>query len=319
MTNTDMNLWDVCVLFWNKLANCCRQAIDLLCSMLRLTYRLLWVVGIVMALSVALAVYYTRQDNRWYRVRAIVTLNGPTTNEAKNYYERLNNSFSPSYLEEQSLSLQLGIKADDCRYLGGFHTAYVVDNLDDGTADFVDWQHRNDGTDSVNVRMRDQLGLEFVCSKLSLVPEVEEAVMKYLNSQEQFQAQFVQYTQHTKRQHLFDSVQVNRLDTLTSRMYAQAGALQMQSNAWNLTMGKQSIELPLGDIDHFMDKKLRRDARSTLSTAPIVLQGRFTAQNRPINSRSKWLVVALLLGWIAGCIVAYGIEQRKQIHHYLKS
>jgi hypothetical protein len=318
MENQEKNLWDVCLACINGCIRLLKDLLRLLGAMLRLTYRKVWLVGLVIIVAAACSLYYTRPSNRKHKVNAVVCINGPMLQEVKNYYEQLNNAFPESVMAEQSLTKKLQLTPEASNSIERFCTFYVIDNLDDGTADYIDWKEHNSGTDTVNVRMQDRLALQFWCKDLSQVAAIETGIMNYLNSNEQFVRAYEQIWQHKNRQHVFDSLQVEKLDTLTSRMYSQAAAKQIQSNSWDLTMGKQQITLPLAQIERFMKKKELRDSRFTQCTAPVVLQSHFVACYATVNGRTKWLVIAFILGWIAGCLIAWGWEERVQINSFLK-
>lgn len=317
MENNEKTLWDLCVACFHGIAYGIRSLIAITGRSLQISYRHWWLVGLVVIIALAGALYYTRQDNRKYKVNAIVTLNGPTSHEVKTCYEALDQSFPDAVFAAQSLGQQLGLSAEDCRTVECIRAFYVIDNKHDGLADYVDWDRHNSGTDTVNVRMRDQLALQFVTRRVDKIALLEEHIITYLNAQPSFARAYEAYRMNMERQKQFDLQQIEKLDTMTSRMYAQAGQTQIQSNAWNLMMGKQQISLPLGDIEEYMKRKALRDTRATLCTAPVVLQGHFVAEARPINTRGKWCVIALIAGWIIGCLLAFVWEQRRAIRTYL--
>ena len=283
-----------------------------------MTYRRWWLTGLTVLIAVGGAFYYTRTANRWYRVNAVVTLNGPTTLEVKNYYGRLGDPLPDYMSDEQTLQALLNLDDSICRHLRGFRSFYVIDNQNDGTADFIDRQNRNSGTDTMNVRMTDMLALQFETRHTNDVPLVEKKIMAYLNAQPQFIRTYENHRQHTERQYLFDSIQVEKLDSMTSRMYRSTDRTQVQTSAWDLTLGRQQIVLPVKDIEQYMERKQIRDTRRASVTAPVVLQGHFTVCSLPINSRGRWCVTAFVLGWLAGCLIAYAWEEHKRWLAYLR-
>ena len=273
--NRDMNLWDLCVKAAQGIEKLLMACIRLLQEILRIAYRQWWVVTAVMLIAVVCALYYTREDNLRYRVNAIVYLNGPTTQEVENTYTALNNGHTKNVYKRQNLQETLSLTNEEARQILSFSVYHIIDNLNDGTADYIDWYGFNNGSDTLHVLMHDRLVLQFVCRNLGVVENTEKGIIEYLNNQQQFIDAYSVYKADKERQLFFDQLQIEKLDTLTTRLYAQAGQMQIESNALNLTLGKQQIDLPLDDIESFFDRKLLRDCRFMYCTAPVTLQGHF--------------------------------------------
>ena len=133
-----MTLWDMIHRCFEGLYRLCQQGWHLLASMLRLSFRLWWLVGLFAVAGAAAGIYYSRPSNKMYKVNAIATLNGPSFQQVADYYESLGKTFR-------------AFAVVDCRH--------------DGTADFVDYKNRHPREDSVNVCMSDQIALQFITKK----------------------------------------------------------------------------------------------------------------------------------------------------------
>lgn len=314
-----MNLWDVCKSIINGCANGIKLLWSLLAAMLRLTYRKWWLVLVFIIAGASAAMYYTRKSNLRYKVSAIVCLNGPTINEVQQRFEALNQNFSADVISSQNKGAMLGISPEKAAALSRFRTFRIIDCMHNGTADYIDWKGRNSGTDTLNVRMEDRLALQFQTKDPENLPEVAEAIITYMNNSQLLQASFSTYKEHAARQQLFDKQQIEKLDSLTTFFYRNADAQQIQTPSVNMAMGKKQIVLFLKDIERFFRDKQVRDHRYILCTAPVSLQGEFIADAAPVNSRLKFILLLSLIGWLAGCLAAYLLEQRTAIVAFLRS
>ena len=287
----ETTLWDVTQSCVRALYRACLWCLHLIGKMVRLSVRRWWIVGPIIILAAAAGLYYSRTSNKMYKVNAIVTLNGPTRQEVRTYYESLRPDFE----------------------------AYdIIDYLHDGTADMVDFRRKHSPSDTANVVVVDQLALQFITRRPQEIPYWEDEIIRVLNEHPQFIAAYAQYKQHADRQYEFDQAQVDKLDEMTTAFYSSAGDQQVQSNARNLTMGRKEIMLPLKDIEAYMKRKQQRDTRYALTTAPIVLHSHFAPERKAINGRLKFTGIGLLIGWLLGCLIAFLIDERRSILQWLR-
>ena len=157
----EMNFFDLCAACVRAIGRGCMALGRLLERMARLTWRYWWIVLTMVVLFIAAAIYYTRQDNLTFKVNATAMLNGPTI-------QQFEQAIAP-FLNKGE------VKA--------FETYRVVDCKNDGIADYVDFKHKSSPTDTMRVQMQDRLCLQFRIKQrhMTLVPEIETAVLNWLN------------------------------------------------------------------------------------------------------------------------------------------
>ena len=313
-----MNFFDLCAAIGRWIGQACAACGNLLAHMLRLTYRYWWVVCTVLVLAVAAALYYTRPDNITYKVNAVALLNGPSIQQFNQSYASL---ISKRMLPDDAAVTQ--ILEDKKAY--AFASFRVVDCLNDGEADYVDYKNKVSPLDTTNVRMSDRMGLQFriKARNLALVPEIEQAVLDYLNADAAMQQSYAVYLKNLRNEASFNHRQAMKLDSLTSQYYFNNPAIgQAEGHAYNNGVafyGDRRIRLFLEEIYDQHEHMQKVDYRLQLATAPVVLENHFNVDPKPVNGRIKFLVIFLLLGWIGGCVLAELIDKRKALNAWLKA
>ena len=149
-----MNFLDLCVACGRAIGRACKALGRLLAHMLRLTYRYWWIVLTLVVLAVAAAWYYTRQANLTYRVNAVAMINGASLQQFEQAYMPLQ---SGKMIPEDAAIQPFVMNRTAYR----FETYHIIDCLDDGVADLIDFKRRTSASDTVNVVMQDRLCLQF--------------------------------------------------------------------------------------------------------------------------------------------------------------
>ena len=141
-----MNFFDLCMACGRAIGRACNACWQLFLHMIKLTYRYWWIVLTLVALGIAAALYYTRHDNLTYKVSAVALINGGSIQQ-----------FEQAFLPLRSGNLLPGYSAIypllKSRTAMRFETFRVIDCLDDGVADYVDFKRKSSPTDTVKVQI----------------------------------------------------------------------------------------------------------------------------------------------------------------------
>ena len=320
MEHKEMNLLDLCAAMFGGIGKGVVWVISQLGKMLRLTFRQWWVVLITLVLCVTAALYYARPSNRIYKVNAIAKLNGVTNEMVRAEYQKL--AMANPQFESQSLSNLLGVDADMACTNFRFEAFDVIDLLDDRTIDAIDYKGKFTKMDTLVVHVPNMLALRFRTKSPNRVPEMQEAILNYLNSLPHFQALYACYQSNIEREARFHHDQLEKLDSLTSLFcysYSGADQLQFDGKQKGLVLGRREIKLFLEEIYAEMDEKEYADANLAMCIAPVVLQSDFTIEPCAINGSLRMAMVGILGGWLLGVLIAALIEYRKYIATWLKS
>lgn len=312
----DMNFFDLCVACVHAIGRGLKACWQLFLHMLKLTYRYWWVVLTIVALGIAAALYYTRKENLTYKANAVALLNGPSMQQFEQAYAPLR---SGQLLPKEAAIEPFVYSREAMR----FDTYRVIDCLNDGTEDYIDFKRKSNPTDTVKVQMQDRLCLQFRIKyrNLSKVADVEKALMEYLNANEAMQQSYGVYYANLRDEVAFNHRQALKLDSLTSHYYYYTPSSTVPpayvGNGVNF-YGERRIHLFLDKIYEQQEHMQAVDYRMQLATAPVVLENHFSLDPKPVNGRLKYLIAMMLLGWIGGCILAELIDRRKAICAWLK-
>jgi len=310
----EMNFFDLCVACGRAIGRACVALWHVLERMIRLTYRYWYIVITILALAIGCALYFSRRENLMFRVNAVAMLNGASMQQ-----------FDQAYAPLKSYQL-LPPEAPIGQYLFtkkvfNFKTFRVIDVMDDGTADYIDFKHKIKATDTVNVPMNDRLCLQFCIKErdMALVPEIEQALLATLNSDAAMQQSYGIYLKNLREQVAFDHRQAVKLDSLTSAYYFQNSLPAVSDSHGFYFSGDRRVRLFLKDIYKQQAHLQMMDYRLQLATAPVVLENHFAVDAKPKNDRRTCLILFLLMGWFGACLLAGIIDRRKEISAWLKA
>lgn len=315
-----MNFFDLCVACGRAIGRGGKACGRVLARMTRLTYRYWWVVLPIMLLALAASLYYTRRQNTINYANAVAMVNVGSLQQFEQAFAPLR---SGKLLPKES-AMRKYIRT---KKITRFETCHVIDCMNDGTADNIDFKHKIKATDTVNVIMQDRICIRFRIKDrdLDLLPEVEKALMDYLNANEALQQSYGIYLANLREAAEFNHTQATKLDSLTSHYYFRGhlgqdsfGKMQQGTVVMSDWGGNWQVRLFLDKIyEHQLHLQLT-DYRLHLATAPVVLENHFTLDPKPVNGRIKFGVLFLLLGWAAGCALAELINRRKAIFAWLQ-
>jgi len=316
MEQRELNFFDLCVACGRAIGRGIVAGGHLLAHMCRLTYRYWWVVLTLVVLAIAAAFYQTRKGNLTYRANAIVLLNGASIQQFEQAYSPLRSGLQLPAEEAITPLVKNGVASR-------FETFRVIDCLRDGYPDYVDFKQKSSPTDTIRVQMQDRLCLQFQIKERNMaqLPEIERAMLAYLNGNIALQQSYVSYLDNLRKEVEFNHSQVQKLDSLTSEYYFHNHLGEQPLSGVGtgfIWTGDWRVHLFLKDIYKHQEYTKLTDYRMQLATAPVVLENHFAAAYAPVNGRMKMLVLYFLLGWIGGCILAELIDKRKSIADWLK-
>ncbi len=319
---TELSLWDLCLICFQAIGRFFSWLWKLCTDTLRLSLQLWYIVLPIVILGIAGGLYFSRQENRIYKVGTMVHLAGVNRTDVQNVYNTLSLA-TPDFINaSQSLTTQLGLSHEQARALRKFEIFNVLDYCHDSVPDMVDKKNKHDLADTVTVVMPNYVYLSFQTKRPQEAQQVGAAIINYLNSNATLQKEHAAYKQVIQRKADFCQTQIEKLDSLTTAFYfEQAGSGQIQHNRWSsaLVVGERSIELFLNEILYFIQDNEFAQKQLTMASAPVVPMSEWIVNPRAVNGRLKCLVLGALLGYLLGCGFAAAWRQRKRFAQWVKS
>lgn len=307
---------------WNMLAAGCRaigkgisQFGRLIGAMLRISYRKWWIVAGCCIIAIGAALYLTRAENRLYKVNGIAVINGGNISLVRERMAPLMNIHPQD--STQRVAKLLGLEESMAKNICGFQCYDVIDLLDDGTIDYVDYRSKASRNDTLVQHLQNYVGLQFIIrGDRNIAPAAEQGLMAYLNESAILQSAFTGYREAAAREYQFDRTQIEKLDSLCStRYYGQQPNTASQTS---VVYNQKQEELFLNDIYQAQEKVYQSNLKNAMATAPVVLVNHMVVSRRAIYGRAFSCVAALVLAWIAGCLLALMVEKRQAINAWLK-
>ena len=313
----EMNFWDLCMACGRAIGRGCVALWQILSRMIRLTYRYWYIVLTLVILAIAAAVYHTRPENIEYRVNAIAYLNGATMQQFEKAFEPLQSG----HLLPPEAAVKEYLRNVN---MTGFALYRVIDVHHDEVADFIDFKRKSSPNDTTEVQMQDRVCIQFRtrAHSLHLIPDMEKAILDYLNANEALQQSYAVYLENLKEAVAFNHRQAVKLDSLTSVYYYNAGtpASMVNSEGSGVNFyGDRKIRLFLNDIYRQQLHTRLEDIRLQSASQPVVLENHFAVDPNPVSTRMKCVVIFFLLSWFGGCLIAELIDRRKKIAEWLKA
>jgi len=315
----EINLLDLIVMSFRALGRAFAACGAAFVHVLLMMVRYWWLFVIVLSIAVAGSLYYTRFENRTFKANSVALINGASI-------QQFDQAFLPLrtiQLVPEDAAIKPYLKN---KTICGLRTYYVIDALNDGTSDYVDYDRESYPTDTLRVRMKDRLGLQFRIKgrDLGQIRDVENALLAYLNSNDALGQSYQGYLANLREEAAFNHQQAQKLDSLTSYYYFNEKTVvptinKQGTNAANINLYVDSkVKLFLDDIYKQQQHMQQVDYRLQLATAPVVLENHFYLSPTPVNSRVKVLCCTLFLAWLLTYICVELINNRKAISAWLK-
>lgn len=320
MENKELTLWDLCLRFFQWFGNALKLLVSLFGKSLQLCYRHLFVSIAAVLIVVGFFIFDARPSNKWYKAEGVMLLNGPQAELAREVLKPVEKAFSPDISPVQNYSSLLGVSEDVAEEHKSFKTHFVIDCLNDSTADFIDYDNSSSMTDTLRMRMTDRLAFTFQTRDPQLASVFADSVRAYLCRDPRVKASFRAYETDLRRESLLLNRQIHLLDSLTDEFYFHQGIypnLQYTGNPNNLLIGRREIKLFYNDLFKLVSDVARVDNRLSFCTAPAVALGEVAVSPKAVNGLFRYAIYGLLLGFLLALLLSACIEFAKPVFAWL--
>ena len=322
MEHKETSLFDLIYAACKACGRGINRIICLLSRMIRLSWRKAYIVLPLLILGLAAGIYWTRPENRKYKVEAVLILNGPTEFDVAQALMPIEFAVDANMSETQNLQNLLQLDSGIARVTTRFEHFPVIDFRRDSVPDMIDYKRSHKRSDTLDIVMDNRIAVRFRTKNINSVPTVQQNLLQYLNSQPQIQAAYEAKKADVERYAEFCRVQTEVLDSFITEFYFNQGiSTQTKVRAWSpgLVVGSREVQVMHNDMFELLERRKQVTHELSQMTAPVVLDSNFALNPAPVRNQHLWRILFMLAGWIAGTIIAWLIEDRKNILAWLRS
>ena len=322
MEHKETSLFDLIYAACKACGRGINRIICLLSRMIRLSWRKAYIVLPLLILGLAAGIYWTRPENRKYKVEAVLILNGPTEFDVAQALMPIEFAVDANMSETQNLQNLLQLEPEIARVTTRFEHFPVIDFRHDSVPDMIDYKRSHKRSDTLDIVMDNRIAVRFRTKNINSVPTVQQNLLQYLNSQPQIQAAYEAKKADIERFAEFCRVQTEVLDSFIVEFYFNQGTgSQNKVRPWSpgLVVGSREVQVMHNDMFELLERRKQVTHELSLMTAPVVLDSNFALNPEPVRNPHIWRILFMLAGWIAGTILAWLIEDRKNILAWLRS
>jgi len=312
----EINLLQLISLFLNWLSKLVKNLFNFFGYLIKLCFRRWLIVIIIISLCFLYGQFLARPSARSYKAEAMAILYGSDTQTAKEVFKQLENTLSSNNLI--SLATKLSLPDSVANNILEVRSFYVIDYLDDGVADVIDFKNTHSNTDTLNLRMQNQIYIRLVTRNINQVPQVQVALLRYLNNNEMMKSKF-----EAKKNVFLQSISICdremlRIDSLAKVTYFKEYDKQLKFDNNTLLIGKQDKQLFYTDLLRLQEIKSNAEMQLAEYKQPMELPSGFVVNPNPLNGRTKYGLLSILIGFALSIVVSLLLENTKNISVYLK-
>lgn len=317
-TNTkEINLLQLIGLLYDWVKKVILIILSYIGHLVKLTYKYKIMTLILIVICVAAGLYLSRPSARIYKAEAMAMLYGSEAQTVKEICKQLENASANN--NDISLATKLSIPDSVAKNIAGISSYYVVDYLKDGVADKIDFANNHSLTDTLNLRMRDRIYLQIQTTNIRQVPFIQDAIMKYFNNNEIMKSDYMLQIRELAQRINICSRENLRIDSLAKVSYFNSAEKQLSFDKNTLLVGEQKKQLFYNELLDLQNNKANAEILMSRFKSPMVLPSGFVVNPIPVNSRFKYGVYGIFIGYALALILSVFIDNLKKMKSFLNN
>lgn len=313
----EVNLIDLISIFFGWIRKTSWNLVKGIGQVLRMAFRHKVMISILIVASVVVALYMARPSARVYSAEGTALLHGNDAQTVREVFRQLENSVSKDDLI--SLSTKLGLEDSVTKNIIKLNSYYLIDYMRDSVADKVDYNNSHSLTDTMNVRMRDRLYIRMLTKNIAQVPAVEKAILDFVNNNSLLKARYESKIDEFKKKIVIAETELDRLDSLARITYFKEDNLQLNLGNNQVLLSEQRKQLFFGDLLGAQRIISESEFELVKMSAPVVIPSSLIVTPKALNSRLKYGVFGIIIGFVLGLLLAGLLESREKIVGFLNS
>lgn len=311
----EINLLQLLSLIGDWLIKLFNNILRLLGKSLQLLFKY-WVISlIVIGIAVVVGQYLARPSAKKYKAGAIAMLYGSNVSTAREVCRQLQNS---TVIDKSfSLAHKLNIPDSVAKNIVGINEFNVVDYLKDGSQDMIDFKRSHSLSDTLNLVMQDRFYVQVTTMKISQIPIVQQALLNYFNNNATLRGEFEASKAGLQARIDLCNKEIDRIDSLARVSYFKDAERKISFDNNRLIVGDQNKQLFYNDILNLQNIKSNTQHNLVDYQQPMNFVSGLVVDPNPINSRFKYLIYSLIIGFFVGIVATFLAENFKMIFNYL--
>lgn len=316
-TSNEITLLDIIINIWIGITGTIKNAIRLFGKGLQLLYRNIVITVAFVVIGFGISQYYARSSNKQYEIGAMANLYGIRATEIKELGRQF--SFISKEYELSSVSKKLNISEDVANHLIKVDFFDVIDYKKDSIPDRVDFSRKHSLTDTLNVKMDNFVYIQMRMLGTEYADELGNALINYLNDNQISQSYFETYKTALENKIKITNDELTRIDSLAKIKYFNDNTPHQQLRFENnkLIVGEQDTQLFWKDLIKLQRIKSQTEKELMVATSPVVLASEFVLNPKPVNGRTKYALIGILIGLLGAVVVGVTKENYRKCLEFL--
>lgn len=284
---------------------------------LQLLYRYKWLTIAVFVFCVAAGMYLSRPSAKMYKAEAMAVLHGGEAQTVREVLKQLENSLASD--DKISLATKMGIPDSVSKNILEIRTFNVIDYLDDGTADKIDFKNTHTLDDTMNVKMKNRLYIRIKTRNIAQVPVFQDALLRYFAANPILNTQFEAQKKHYTDQIKICDAELQRIDSMAKVFYFKDAGDQMKFDNNKLIVGESRKQLFYNELLEINTRKAWAEIKLADCVSPVNFPSDFVVIPRAVNSRLKYGVISLGVALAISLIITLFISNFRNIFNFLEN
>jgi len=315
----EINLLELLALFTNWLKKITINVLVFFGNVLKLLFRHKITVIVVVVICVALGEYLARPSEKVYKAEAEAELFGVEASGVKELLKPFEKPSNGGVSDPFRLLLHLPDSvASNLQQISAY---YYIDYLRfDNIPDYIDYSDRLYVKDTANIRMKGIVQLRVVTKKTYQVPQVQAALLNFLNTNKSVLAKYNVEIDMFKEKIRISQKELSRIDSMAKLVYFKNVNQQVGFENNKLIVGEEKKQMFYTEMLDLQSIISQSQIAISSHPEPVTLAtGNFVVDPKPLNGYFRYGVIGMIVGFMFSIVIAFVIENFTKFLKFLKS
>jgi hypothetical protein len=234
-------------------------------------------------------------------------------------FSDLTRTLIPGVQNTKSLAERLNISQEQADAIQSIDPYFVIDNHNNGTPDYIDFNYKYSESDTSNVRMTDRICIRIKTKDIESYPAIQNGLQYFFANNELLKKQNTLKVKHKQEVLKFFENEIVVLDSLRSVDYFKEHPKNITLNLekQQLLFGQGHKQLYDAELGKLVETRNNAEWTLLLNSDVTTVIAPFVASRLPLNHFSKMLGYSFPFSLLLGLICCLYWENRKKIKRFL--